>query len=121
MKEKLQQKENLDIFNIIPPKSVLAERDRVLEKSYKDLIFFGKAFLPNDFLNKSISPRFHFDIGRKLISTIPGQRICIILPRGFGKSILAKSAIIHKLCFSADDEQHFFAWVSRTRAIHRSC
>ena len=112
MKEKLQQKENLDIFNIIPPKSVLAERDKVLQRAYKDLIFFGKAFLPNDFLNKSISPRFHFDIGRKLISTIPGQRICIILPRGFGKSILAKSAIIHKLCFSADDEQHFFAWVS---------
>ena len=104
--------DGVDNFNIIPPQSVLAERDKVLQRAYKDLIFFGKAFLPNDFLNKSDSPQFHYEIGRKLISTKAGQRICIILPRGFGKSILSKSAIMHKLCFSAEDEQHFFAWVS---------
>tara|TARA_R100000329_G_scaffold1541_2_gene2625 strand:+ start:1223 stop:2833 length:1611 start_codon:yes stop_codon:yes gene_type:complete len=104
--------DGVDNFNIIPPQSVLAERDKVLQRAYKDLIFFGKAFLPNDFLNKSDSPPFHYEIGRKLISTQAGQRICIILPRGFGKSILSKSAIMHKLCFSAEDEQHFFAWVS---------
>ena len=109
----LKENDNLtEDFNIIPPQSVLAERDQVLQRAYKDLVFFGKAFLPNDFLNKSASPNFHHIIAKKLISTRPGQRICIILPRGFGKSILSKSAIMHKLCFAAKDEQHFFAWVS---------
>ena len=106
-------------FNITPPPSVMAERDDVLRKSYTDLVFFGKAFLPKDFLNKSKSPDFHYSVGRKLINTKPGNRTCIILPRGFGKSILSKTAIVHKLCFSAKDEQHFFAWISeeQTQAI----
>ena len=106
-------------FNITPPPSVMAERDEVLKKAYTDLVFFGKAFLPKDFLNKSKSPSFHYDVGRKLINTKPGNRTCIILPRGFGKSILSKTAIVHKLCFSAKDEQHFFAWISeeQTQAI----
>ena len=101
-----------DEFNIIPPPSVMAERDEVLKNSYNDLVFFGKAFLPKDFLNKSESPNFHYDVAKKLIVTKPGQRICIILPRGFGKSILSKAAIVHKLCFAKEEEQHFFAWIS---------
>ncbi len=106
-------------FNITPPPSVMAERDDVLRKAYTDLVFFGKAFLPKDFLNKSKSPNFHYEVGKKLINTKPGNRTCIILPRGFGKSILSKTAIVHKLCFSAKDEQHFFAWISeeQTQAI----
>ena len=107
-----KNEKSLEPFNIIPPESVLAQRDDVMKRSYNDLVFFGKAFLPNDFLNKSKSPDFHHTIAQKLISTRPGQRICIILPRGFGKSILSKTAIMHKLCFAAEDEQHFFAWVS---------
>lgn len=47
----------------------MAERDDVLRKSYTDLVFFGKAFLPKDFLNKSKSPDFHYSVGRKLINT----------------------------------------------------
>ena len=107
-----KNEKSLESFNRIPPESVLAQRDDVMKRSYNDLVFFGKAFLPNDFLNKSKSPDFHHIIAQKLISTRPGQRICIILPRGFGKSILSKTAIMHKLCFAAEDEQHFFAWVS---------
>ena len=80
--------------------------------SYPDLVFFGKAFLPKYFLNKSKSPNVHDEVGKKLINTTPGNRTCIILPRGFGKSILSKTAIVHKLCFSAKVEQHFFAWIS---------
>ena len=56
-------------FNITPPPSVMAERDDVLRKSYTDLVFFGKAFLPKDFLNKSKSPDFHYSVGIKLINT----------------------------------------------------
>jgi|3_EtaG_2_1085321.scaffolds.fasta_scaffold07136_5 phage terminase large subunit-like protein len=99
-------------FNITMPPAVMAEKDEVLQRAYKDLIFFGRAFLPKDFLKKSKSPPFHHTVAEKLISTSPGQRICNILPRGFGKSILAKAAIMHKFCFSGEDEQHFFAWVS---------
>ena len=49
-------------INIIPAPSVMAERDEVLAKAYKDLIFFGRVFLPQDFLHKSESPQFHYDL-----------------------------------------------------------
>jgi phage terminase large subunit-like protein len=103
-------------FNIIPPPSEMQRRDTVLANSYKSLIYFGRAFLPNDFLNKSASPEFHFDVAEKLTTTKPGSRSCIIMPRGFGKSILSKTAIMHKLVFAQDDEQHFIAWVSEEQS-----
>jgi phage terminase large subunit-like protein len=105
-----------DNFNIIPGPSDMQERDEVLANAYKSLIYFGRAFLPNDFMHKSNSPNFHFDVAEKLISTKPGSRTCIIMPRGFGKSILSKAAIMHKLCFAGDDEQHFMAWVSEEQS-----
>ena len=107
--EELKQKNS---FNINPSPEEMARKDEVLYKAYNDLVYFGRAFLPNDFLNKSTSPSYHYDVSKKLISTKPGERICIILPRGFGKSILSKSAILHKLCFSGEDTQNFIAWVS---------
>ncbi len=103
---------NSKVFNIVSSPSELSEKEKILARSYKDLIYFGRAFLPNDFLNKSASPSFHYDIAKKLITTKPGARLCNILPRGFGKSILAKAAILHKICFSASDERNFIAWVA---------
>ena len=100
------------IFNVISPPSELSDKEKVLARAYKDLVYFGRAFLPADFLNKSQSPFFHHEIGEKLITTKPGARLCNILPRGFGKSILAKAAIMHKICFSASDERIFIAWVA---------
>jgi phage terminase large subunit-like protein len=38
------------------------------------------------------------------------------MPRGFGKSILSKAAIMHKLCFSGENQQHFVAWVSEEQS-----
>ena len=111
-KKEKQLDNSLQTFNIIPPASEMSEKDEVLAKCYNDLLFFGRAFLPNDFLNKSASPLCHYQISKRLISTKPGERICIILPRGFGKSILSKTAILHKLCFSGADAQNFIAWVS---------
>tara|TARA_R110002051_G_scaffold182285_2_gene251894 strand:- start:1839 stop:3437 length:1599 start_codon:yes stop_codon:yes gene_type:complete len=99
-------------FNIVPPPSESKINDDVLQKSYKDLIYFGRAFLPKDFLNKSASPKFHYEVAKKLISTKPGARICNILPRGFGKSILSKAAILHKMCFSPQGSRLFIAWVA---------
>jgi phage terminase large subunit-like protein len=96
-------------INII---SNLKEKDEVLARSYNDLLYFGRAFLPTDFLNKSASPEFHKEVGNKLIDTKPGARICNILPRGFGKSILSKAAILHKICFSPKGNRQFIAWVA---------
>ena len=106
----------MDNFNINPSPSDMKERDEILANSYRSLIYFGRAFLPNDFLKKSKSPEFHFDVANKLISAKPGSRSCIIMPRGFGKSILSKAAIMHKLVFAQDDEQHFIAWVSEEQS-----
>ena len=94
----------------------MKERDEVLAKSYNNLIYFGRAFLPRDFMNKSASPDFHFDVAKKLIRTDPGGRTCVVMPRGFGKSILSKAAIMHKLCFSNKDKQNFVAWVSEEQS-----
>ena len=99
-------------INIIPGPSVMAERDEVLAKAYKDLIFFGRVFLPQDFLHKSESPQFHYDLSKRLIEHKPGARICNIIPRGMGKSILSKAAIMHKFLFAETDKQNFVAWVS---------
>ena len=99
-------------INIIPGPSTMAERDEVLAKAYKDLIFFGRVFLPQDFLHKSESPQFHYDLSKKLITHKPGARICNIVPRGMGKSILSKAAIMHKFLFAETDKQNFVAWVS---------
>ena len=105
-----------DNFNIISGPTSMAEKDDVLAKAYNNLVFFGRAFLPRDFMNKSSSPSFHFDVAKKLINTDPGGRTCIVMPRGFGKSILSKAAIMHKLCFSGENQQHFIAWVSEEQS-----
>ena len=98
-----------DLFNVHVDSSI---KDDVIQKSYDDLIYFGRAFLPKDFLNKSASPDFHSEVAKKLISTKPGARLCNILPRGFGKSILAKAAIMHKICFSPKGDRQFIGWVA---------
>ena len=90
----------------------LDSKEALLKQASADLIFFGRAFLPRDFLLKSESPRFHYEIGKKLISTKPGGRICNIVPRGFGKSVLAKAAILHKICFGTKGDPQFIAWVA---------
>ncbi len=46
----------------------VSDKEVLLHKASKDLILFGKLFLPNDFLHKSSSPPFHYDLGKKLIA-----------------------------------------------------
>lgn len=92
--------------------STQEQKEEILRESLHNLIYFGRAFLPNDFLKKSDSPPFHYSVGEKLLSTSPGQRICNIIPRGHGKSILMKAAILHKILFAAQGQQQFIAWIS---------
>ena len=108
----MNNKKDIDTFNIVPSPSESKINDEILKNSLSDLIYFGKAFLPKDFLNKSSSPPFHYEVAEKLLSTKPAARICNILPRGFGKSILSKAAIIHKMLFSPQGERLFIAWVA---------
>ena len=103
-------------FNITPSPSEMKERDMVLQNAFNDLIYFGRAFLPRDFLNKSQSAPFHYEMASKMIDTKPGARICNIIPRGHGKSVIAKAAIMHKLCFAKENNQHFIAWVSEEQS-----
>ena len=81
-------------INIIPSASEMSQRDEILAKAYKDLVFFGRVFLPQDFLHKSESPQFHHDLSKKLIQHKPGARICNVIPRGMGKSILEQGQSI---------------------------
>lgn len=99
-------------FNIGQSPSQIKRDEEIMSKSFKDLIYFGQAFLPNDFLNKSKSPEFHHNIATKLISTTPASRVCNIIPRGFGKSILVKAAIMHKLLFGSKDQKQFIGWIA---------
>ena len=108
----MKDKKEMESFNIVPPPSQSKLNDEVLQKSLTDLIYFGKAFLPKDFLYKSSSPDFHYTVAEKLLSTKPAARICNILPRGFGKSILSKASIIHKMLFSPKGERLFIAFSS---------
>ena len=66
VKEELSKRERLpgksgkqkkiETFSVIPPPEEMARRDEILAKSYQDLLFFGRAFLPKDFMYKSASP-----------------------------------------------------------------
>ena len=108
----METKKEIESFNIVAPPSESKINDEILQKSLTDLVYFGRAFLPKDFLNKSASPPFHYEVAEKLLTTKPAARICNILPRGFGKSILSKAAIVHKMLFSPQGERLFIAWVA---------
>ena len=108
----MANKKEVELFNIVPPPSESKINDEILHKSLNDLIYFGRAFLPKDFLHKSASPPFHYTVAEKLLSSKPAARICNILPRGFGKSILSKAAIVHKMLFSPQGDRLFIAWVA---------
>jgi len=93
----------------------LAEREEVLHQASQDLISFGRVFLPNDFLKKAETPPFHHVIGRDLLATKPGGRVCNIVPRGHGKSTLMRTAILYKIYFAVKGDINFIAWIGETQ------
>ena len=56
------------VFTIISPPSELTEKDRILAKSYKDIIYIGRAFLHNDILNKILIQTWYKSNQFKLIN-----------------------------------------------------
>ena len=91
------------------------DKDRVLNLCANDLIAFGKLFMPEDFVNKSASPAFHYKIANLMLNR-KKRRVAMVIPRGFGKSILCKCALLHRVLFSPKEKTQFLAWVAEEQS-----
>ncbi len=70
----------------------ISVQEEALQLAKKDLISFGKLFLPDDFL-RSETPPFHYEVA-DTINNPEKKQVAIILPRGHGKTVLTKASII---------------------------
>ncbi len=91
------------------------EAEEALLMASKDLISFGKLFLPEDFM-RSETPPFHYEIS-DFIDDKETKQLAIIIPRGHGKTILTKASILKDFIFCPDDDFFFYAWVSATQKL----
>lgn len=97
---------NINLHNI-------ENEEQALILASKDLITFGKLFLPDDFL-RSETPVFHYEIA-DIIDNKENKMVAIIIPRGHGKTILTKAGILKDFLF--DKEDLFYGWVSATKKL----
>ena len=94
----------------------ITKAEEALELAHKDLISFGKLFLPDDFM-RSETPFFHFEMS-DAIDDRNVKQLAIIIPRGHGKTVLTKASIIKDFVFCKDKSNFFFyAWVSATQKL----
>jgi len=91
------------------------EAEQSLLLASKDLIAFGKLFLPDDFM-RSETPAFHYEMA-DAIDDESMKQLAIILPRGHGKTVLTKASILKDFLFCPKDDMHFYAWVSATQKL----
>ena len=84
-----------------------------LRLASKDLIAFGKLFLPDDFM-RSETPFFHYEVADALMNK-DYRQLGVILPRGHGKTVLTKCNIVHDFVFSQDPL--FYGWVAASSKI----
>ncbi len=91
----------------------ISVQEEALQLAKKDLISFGKLFLPDDFL-RSETPPFHYEVA-DTINNPDKKQVAIILPRGHGKTVLTKASILHDFLFSS--ESQFYGWVSATQKL----
>ena len=89
--------------------------EEALVLAYKDLISFGKLFLPDDFM-RSETPFFHYEVS-DCIDDKECKQLAIILPRGHGKTVLTKASILKDFVFCPKDDMLFYAWVSATQKL----
>jgi len=85
----------------------VSKAEEVLQLAKKDLIAFGKLFLPDDFM-RSETPPFHYEMA-DAIDNKGVKQLAIILPRGHGKTVLTKCSIIKDFCFAPKNDIHFYA------------
>ena len=91
----------------------VAERERILQAAYSDLISFGKLFSPQDFLASS-TPAFHHEVGQLLLDRQLRQ-LALVLPRDHAKSTLASCAVLHRILFASVDRPEFICWVGEAQ------
>jgi hypothetical protein len=88
-----------------------AEEELLLAE--RDLIAFGKLFLPDDFM-RSETPFFHYEVS-DLLNDHSKRQVAVILPRGHGKTVLTKCSIMHDFLFAT--EPLFYGWVAASSKI----
>ena len=93
----------------------VSQAEEVFQLASKDLISFGKLFLPDDFL-RSETPAFHYEMA-DAIDDEECKQLAIILPRGHGKTVLTKASILKDFLFCPSDDMHFYAWVAATQKL----
>ena len=105
---KTQKTPNLNLNNV-------TKAEEVFQLASKDLIAFGKLFLPDDFM-RSETPPFHYEVA-DCIDDPTVKQLAIILPRGHGKTVLTKASILKDFLFCPSDDMLFYAWVSATQKL----
>ena len=105
---KTQTTPNLNLNNV-------TKAEEVFQLASKDLIAFGKLFLPDDFM-RSETPPFHYEVA-DCIDDPNVKQLAIILPRGHGKTVLTKASILKDFLFCPSDDMLFYAWVSATQKL----
>ena len=93
----------------------ISKAEETLQLASKDLISFGKLFLPDDFM-RSETPFFHYEVA-DAIDDLSIKQSAIIIPRGHGKTVLTKASIIKDFVFSTKKNFLFYAWVSATQKL----
>jgi len=104
----MQEAPNLNLNNV-------SAAEEVFQLASKDLISFGKLFLPDDFM-RSETPPFHYEVADN-IDDLSVKQLAIILPRGHGKTVITKASILKDFLFCPKDDMHFYAWVSATQKL----
>ena len=104
----MQKAPNLNLNNV-------SAAEEVFQLASKDLISFGKLFLPDDFM-RSETPPFHYEVADN-IDDLSVKQLAIILPRGHGKTVITKASILKDFLFCPKDDMHFYAWVSATQKL----
>ena len=93
----------------------VSQAEEVFELASRDLISFGKLFLPDDFM-RSETPPFHYEVS-DAIDDKSVKQLAIILPRGHGKTVLTKASVLKDFVFCPKDDMMFYAWVSATQKL----
>ena len=91
----------------------VSKSEEALLLAQKDMIAFGKLFLPDDFM-RSETPPFHYEVADAIVDP-EARQLAIILPRGHGKTVLTKCDILRSFCFTK--EPLFYGWVSATAKL----
>jgi len=97
---------NINLHNV-------SKEEQALLLAEKDLIAFGKLFLPDDFM-RSETPFFHYEVA-DAVNDLDIRQLAVILPRGHGKTVLTKCSIMHDFCFTK--EPLFYGWVAASSKI----